>query len=320
MTIPGMVARRFMITCCAYNEGNPQSLPRFLLRSEQEMLDLILSVARADERIRAVVLNGSRANPNAPRDPFQDFDIIYLVRASSAPFRANLDWIRQFGELMILQLPEEMGDPPPSGNFDAVYLAQFMDGNRIDLSIYPLERWPELKNDSLSVLLLDKDSAIGPLPPASEASYLPTPPDAKAFADCCNEVWWVSPYVAKGLWRRELPYAKAMLDEYVRAQLMKMLRWQIGIQTDFKINPGKEGKYFEHYLPPEQWALLLRTYSDGDYGHTWDALYAMGELFRQSARFVANHHSFAYPSGEDERVSAFLCRIRALPPDAKSMD
>lgn len=303
----------------AYNDGIPYSI-EVLLRSEQEMLDLILSVARADERIRAVALNGSRANPNAPRDLFQDFDVIYLVRGSSAPFRADRDWIGQFGELMILQLPEEMGDPPPSGNYDAVYLAQFMDGNRIDLSVYPLERWPELKNDSLSVLLLDKDNAIDPLPPASEASYLPTPPDAKAFADCCNEFWWVSPYAAKGLWRRELPYAKAMLDEYVRAQLMKMLRWQIGIQTDFKINPGKEGKYFERWLPPEQWALLLQTYSDGSYEHTWDALEAMGELFRRSARFVADRYGFEYPAGDDARVSAFLQHIRALPPDATTLD
>jgi len=302
----------------AYNEGIPYSY-EVLLRSEQEMFDLILSVARADERIRAVVLNGSRANPNAPRDLLQDFDVIYLVRGSSEPFRANLEWLSQFGELMILQLPEEMGAPPPSGSRDAVYLAQFMDGNRIDLSIYPLERWPELKNDSLSVLLLDKDGALGPLPPPGEASYLPQPPDAKAFADCCNEFWWVSPYVAKGLWRRELPYAKSMLDEYVRAQLMKMLRWQIGIQTGFQVNPGKDGKYFEHYLPPGQWALLLRTYADADYSRNWDALEAMGALFRQAARFVAEHCGFDYPAGEDDRVSAFLRRIRALPPDAKEI-
>lgn len=289
------------------------------MRSESEMLDLILSVARADERIRAVVLNGSRANPNAPRDFFQDFDILYLVRGSSAPFRNNLAWIRQFGELMILQLPEEMGDPPASGNYNAVYLAQFMDGNRIDLSVYPLERWPELKKDSLSVLLLDKDGAIGPLPPADERSYLPQPPTAKAFADCCNEFWWVSPYVAKGLWRRELPYARTMLDIYVREQLTKMLRWQIGVQTQFNLNPGKEGKYFERYLAPAQWQLLLRTYSDADYGHTWDALEATGELFRQAALFVAGRFGFEYPRGDDERVSDFLRRIRSLPPDAKEI-
>ena len=36
------------------------------MRSEQEMFDLILSFAKEEERVRAVVLNGSRANPNAP--------------------------------------------------------------------------------------------------------------------------------------------------------------------------------------------------------------------------------------------------------------
>ena len=49
------------------------------MRSEQEILDLIVNTARDDERIRAVIMNGSRVNPNAPRDVFQDFDVVYLV-------------------------------------------------------------------------------------------------------------------------------------------------------------------------------------------------------------------------------------------------
>lgn len=36
------------------------------MRSEEEMFELIIATARQDERIRAVILNGSRANPNAP--------------------------------------------------------------------------------------------------------------------------------------------------------------------------------------------------------------------------------------------------------------
>ena len=52
----------------------------FLMRSEKEMYDLILGFARADERVRGVILNGSRANPNAPRDKYQDYDIVYVVR------------------------------------------------------------------------------------------------------------------------------------------------------------------------------------------------------------------------------------------------
>ena len=38
------------------------------MRNEQEMLELIVNTAKNDARIRAVIMNGSRANPNAPSD------------------------------------------------------------------------------------------------------------------------------------------------------------------------------------------------------------------------------------------------------------
>lgn len=45
------------------------------MRTESEMIELILNIARADERIRAVRMEGSRANPAAPKDKYQDYDI-----------------------------------------------------------------------------------------------------------------------------------------------------------------------------------------------------------------------------------------------------
>jgi len=287
------------------------------MRSEQEMLELILETARNDERIRAVIMNGSRANPNAPRDFFQDFDIVYIVTDLDA-FRHNYEWIQRFGDRMILQMPEDMQDPPPSNDGGFGYLMQFTDGNRIDLGIYPLAKLHELKKDSLSLLLLDKDGLLS-FAPASESDYLPKPPTAKAFSDCCNEFWWVSPYVAKGLWREEITYAKSMLDEVVREQLMKMLTWHIGVKTGFSRNPGKLGKYFKQHLEPELWEMLLKTYSDASYDHTWQALFTMCDLFRTTAHRVTGHFSFDYPEGDDDRVSAHLKHVRALPRDAKEI-
>ena len=49
------------------------------MRTEQELYQLILDYAWKDDRIRGVILNGSRANPTAPLDRFRDFDIVYLV-------------------------------------------------------------------------------------------------------------------------------------------------------------------------------------------------------------------------------------------------
>lgn len=288
------------------------------MRSEQEMLDLILSTAREDERIRAVVLNGSRANPNAPRDPFQDFDIVYFV-TDVAPYRHAFEWIRRFGEMMILQMPEDMADPPPQQTGSFCYLMQFADGNRIDLGIDPLDHIPEIIADSQSIVLLDKDGIIPPLPPASNCDYLPKPPTAKAFADCCNEFWWVAPYVAKGLWRQEILNAKYMRDVYVRDQLTKMLAWTIGLKTNFTGDPGKHGKYVKRHLEPDKWELLLKTYSGADYDATWEALFATCTLFRQLALEVAAAFALEYPHGDDARVSAHLEHVRRLPLDAKEI-
>ena len=85
------------------------------MRSEKEMLELILGVAEHDKDIRAVIMNGSRVNPQVKKDPFQDFDIVYLVREVE-PYRRNKAFLSQFGEMMILQTPEDMVDPPPEND------------------------------------------------------------------------------------------------------------------------------------------------------------------------------------------------------------
>lgn len=288
------------------------------MRTEQEMLELIVSTAENDDRIRAVIMNGSRTNPNARRDIFQDFDIVYLV-TDVGPFRNDRAWIRRFGELMILQMPEAMEDPTPLNDGRFAYLMQFTDGNRIDLTLFPIARLPECHRESLSLLLLDKDGIVEPFPTPDESDFFPIPPTAKAFYDCCNEFWWVCPYVAKGLWREEILYAKHMLDHVIREQVMKMLTWHMGVKTRFLHSPGKLGKHLKRHLEPELWAMLENTYADASFESTWDSLNTMCELFRMTANQVGEHFGFDYPRNDDEKVSAHLKHVRSLPRDAREM-
>lgn len=288
------------------------------MRSEQEMLQLIIDTAENDERIRAVIMNGSRANPDAPRDIFQDFDIVYIV-TDVAPFKKNLEWIKRFGDIMILQMPEDMLAPPPSHDGIFGYLMQFTDGNRVDLRICPVTQLSDFVKDSLGLLLLDKDKIIKSFPPASESDYFPKPPTEKAFSNCCNEFWWASPYIAKGLWRKEILYAKHVFDHFAREELMKMLRWYIGVKTEFSRSPGKFGRYFQRYLEPELWERLQKTYADASYDKTWEALFRMCDLFRTVALQVSDHFGFEYPHMDDGNVSAHLRHVRELPSDAKEI-
>ncbi|KAF3370660.1 hypothetical protein BXA51_17075, partial [Enterococcus faecium] len=72
------------------------------MRSEKEMMDLVLSLAEQDERIRIVTLEGSRANINIPKDEFQDYDITYFV-SDIEPFISNDDCLNQFGNIIMMQ-------------------------------------------------------------------------------------------------------------------------------------------------------------------------------------------------------------------------
>lgn len=286
------------------------------MRSEQEMLDLILGVARLDDRVRAVAMNGSRTNPRAPKDMFQDYDIVYLVTEMESYLRDH-SWVDVFGERMIMQMPDAMAVAPgqsPRRRF--AYLMQFMDGNRIDLTLVPIDQTAAYsKEDKLTVVLLDKDSCMPAMPFPTDEDYWVKAPSAKSFADCCNEFWWVSPYVAKGLWREEMLYALQHLD-IVRTMLQRMLEWQVGIETSFSVSIGKSGKYLERYLSQESWQGLLATYADGSYESAWRSLFAAGDLFRQTATLVAGHFGYDYSVADDRRVSAYLCCVWKSPTDA----
>ena len=289
------------------------------MRTEKEMMDLILTTAKEDERIRAVIMNGSRANPNVKKDCFQDYDIVYVVKAIES-FTSDHSWVDRFGDRMLMQMPEDIILVPPEEDGCFPYLMQFTDGNRIDLTLVPIEKADELVGrDSLSILLLDKDKIIEPFPPASDEDYLIEQPTAKQFSDCCNEFWWCSANVAKGLWREELPYAKAMLDDPVRSMLIIMLEWHIGIATNFSVSAGKFGKYFVNHLEDHIWNEFVNTYSDADYENIWQSLFTMCSLFRTVAVNIAEHFGYEYPHSDDERVAAHLHHVKSLPKDAAEM-
>jgi aminoglycoside 6-adenylyltransferase len=229
--------------------------------------------------------------------------------------------VKYFGEIMILQLPDDMESADSADGSRYGYLMQFVDGNRIDLSICSLDRLEEsVASDSLTLVLLDKDGRIENLAPASDMDYHSKIPTEKMFDDCCNEFWWLNPYTAKSLWRGELISARYFLDCNMRGELMKMLEWYFGVRTGFVKSMGKQGKFLREVLDELDWQMLENTYADAEPDNIWQALFMMGELFRKKGQIVAEAFGFKYPNDEDRRVTEFLHQIRALPEDATSFN
>lgn len=278
------------------------------MRTEKEMLDLILNVAKADDRIKSVIMTGSRANPDCPKDIYQDFDIIYSVD-DVIPFYNNISWIEeQFGKPSIMQLPEFNSHPllPPANDGKFAYLMLFPDGNRIDLTI---EKYPYIDNGEPVLILLDKEGLL-PEVKADPSYFWIKEPSTKIYSDTCNEFWWCLNNVAKGIARDELPYVMSMFNHYVRDMLDQMVEWYIGIKYGFKVSAGKMGKYFKRYLPDDIYEIYAQTYSDSDYNNIWEAIFTACELFRKLAKEVASHFDFTYNIQEDENIMMYMRQVK----------
>lgn len=268
-------------------------------RSEKEMMDMILAVADKDERIRAVSIGGSRVFSYIEKDELQDFDIVYYVTEPS-PFINNLNFISQFGKRAILQMPA------PFGEREYVYLMQFTDGNRIDLSIKAISsQKTKVSLDPDERILLDKDGLFKYAPPVDQTQYNIEPPSRELYEHCCNEFWWLQLYIVKGILRQELSYAMGMLN-IVRKEFQKMIVWDIGLRQNFNVSAGKLGKYIEKYLTQKEWQQFKQTYPSCDYKAIRNSITVMQDMFRKSALKIAEHFGFCYPSGDDKGVCKLI--------------
>ena len=74
------------------------------MKSEEQVLKQILEFASNEDRVRVVVLNGSRLNINAPKDIMQDYDVVFFINGvEDISYKTDQGWIKQFGNLVILQ-------------------------------------------------------------------------------------------------------------------------------------------------------------------------------------------------------------------------
>jgi aminoglycoside 6-adenylyltransferase len=277
------------------------------MRDENEMLDLILNVARNHPKVSAVLLNGSRANPLAPKDKYQDFDIVYVVDEIE-PMHNDIDWIEIFGRRVMLQMPQTMRDPTNDGTF--AFLMLFEDGNRIDLTLMPIKNLDMNNLDEMTVVLLDKENRFNHCEPPSDQHFHVQPPSELEYTSCCNNFLWCLQNVAKGIARDELPYAMEMFDQVVRYELNTMIDWYVGTLTDFSVSVGKMGKYYKRYLPTHVYQMVKATYSDGDYDHLWKSMFIAIECFELIAIEVGRWHNLSYNHMDHQNMLNYLINFK----------
>lgn len=302
----------FPLSCClqkpirAIIKEISQRKETIILRSDHEMMDLIIRTARSDERVLAAYLKGSRTNPNAPKDIYRDFDVMYVVTETSG-FIEDRSWMEPFGKIVLMQEQDgAFGYGERFGlqnHYEETYswLLLLEDGNRIDIGVELLSVMKAGRNrNRLFLPLLDKIGCLPQLPPPTDEDFHIRKPSEREFLGCCNEFYWCLCDTMKGIARDELPFAMTTYHTLVRDMLETMLKWQIGINTDFSVSAGKLNKYFRTYLPAEVYETYRKTYTDGDYGHFRTAIDTACRLFRSTALSVSGSLHFSFPEHEEQ--------------------
>ncbi len=261
------------------------------MRTEPEMLDLILQTAKVLQ-IDAVAMSGSRTNSQASKDEFQDYDVVYVVD-DLENLTSDLAWLDQFGNRLIEQY-NVLGHR-------RLYLMLFEDGNRIDLTLCPkvhIKEWVESEADF--TVLEDPKGLFESYSPSPQR-YWTSPASQIDFEKACNEFWWVSAYVVKGIHRKQVIYATDHLYGICQQELLKVLAWQVASDNG-TVDIGKNYKYLFQYLPTEKEKEFSALLDFSSVEKITQSLFSTMNLFHREAQILAQKMGFDYDKEVAEKM------------------
>ena len=261
------------------------------MRAETEMLDVILKTAETLQ-VEAVAMSGSRTNPKTPKDEFQDYDAVYVVDDLDN-LTSDLSWLDQFGKRIIEQEVRL--------EHRRLYLMLFEDGNRIDLTLCPKDHIQEWVDSEADYTVLKDEKGLFESYTTSPQRFWTNPASAIDFENACNEFWWVSAYVVKGICRNQIIYAIDHLYGICQQELLKVLSWQVASDRG-KIDIGKNYKYLFNYLPAEKEKQFSNLLDFSSLDEIPQSLFATMELFHQEAQFLAHKMGFDYDMEVAEKM------------------
>ena len=260
-------------------------------RSEAQMFDLILQTVKS-LKVEAVAMSGSRTDTKASKDEFQDYDVVYVVDDLDN-LTSDLSWLDQFGKRIIEQ-HVLLGHR-------RLYLMLFEDGNRIDLTLCPKDHIQEWVDSEADYTVLKDEKGLLESYTTSPQRYWTNPASDIEFEKACNEFWWVSAYVVKGISRKQRLYATDHLYGICQQELLKILVWQVASDRG-KVDIGKNYKHLFNYLSAEKEKEFSNLLDFSNIEKLTQSLFATMELFHQEAQSLAQKMGFDYDMEVAEKM------------------
>lgn len=280
------------------------------------LVDKIVAFARADEDIRAVILEGSFA-VHFQVDELSDYDInIYALNFEH--YLLDDRWLSRIGDVLLYQKEHfqfyETTIP--------TRLVLFRDQQRVDFSFWHLTLLAEMirgekQYESYSngyQILVDKDRLAEQLKSPNGTGFVISPPSRDEFLQTLYDFWFEACCLAKYLSRRDLWYAKLIENRYIKDYLYRMALWDH--QAAKAWQPDRllhtEGKRFEKWASSELIDAVSRCFSRYDVDETWSSLFATMDVFHRLARQISHRLHFEYPDRVEQDMFNYLRYLKGL--------
>jgi aminoglycoside 6-adenylyltransferase len=287
---------------------------------EDPIIQRLIRWGQEHKAIRAMLLTGSRVNPNASADAWSDYDVILVVE-DVHPFFVDRAWLQDFGQVLVAYWDPIHPAPDFVGIEQVGNVVLFQDGLKIDFILWPVESLQQIARspalpanlDLGYAVLVDKDRLVAGIRAPTYTAYIPTPPTNETYQKVIEDFFSDAPYVAKCLRRDELMPAKYCLDFDMKHNFLRqMLDWRMECERNWSVPTGFLGRGLKKSLPPEIWSQLESTYVGAGVEENWDALFRTLALFRQVAVEVAGQLGYVYPYEMDRHVVAYAQKVKGM--------
>ncbi|TCP56763.1 aminoglycoside 6-adenylyltransferase [Tamaricihabitans halophyticus] len=282
------------------------------MEDPNELLASIVTWARTDPRVDAVVQTGSRARGTRV-DEFSDLDI-ELIGSGWRDLVDDQRWSAEFGRELVSIDTSSAEEPDHSGPEWATRLVVYAAGRKVDYTLAGPDRLHHLSSglDDLYqrgyLVHLDKNGIASNLPEPTGAAPVPARPSHDEFDNAIREFWFEASQVPIYLARGDLWVAK-FRDNTMKEFLLEMLQWYAATEPAGAPDIWHIGHRMDQWLPAGLWRELHEVYGHFVAEDGWRALRASARVFGWVSEEVARRCGFPSPSTLAAGVTEHLERI-----------
>ena len=278
------------------------------MRQENEVIENVLSVAKQDDAVRAVV----RSNL-AKREYLHSYEFYFIVN-DVEKFDDDV-FEKAFGERILLYRADK--NYPGMFPDTKAHLMVFKDGitivvNAIERKAFLARYYRENVYENVWIgdtfkVILDKDGILPEVERLEETQTLfADKPSEEEFLETCSEFFWVLKTFSEYALRRELPAVMFYLNNPVRDMLNRMIRWHVFLKQGKPVDMGILDGNMEKLLEEDLFLLYRKTYPTAECEQLWEAFEAVVELWHKTAVSVAEKCGFEYPEDTEKEMLEFI--------------